>query len=55
MRINEYFSDEKYTKVISVFGITVKAIPKTDKRSERKDNPIGSQTMNNILDHYPEV
>lgn len=53
--INEVFTDETYTKEISVFGIKIKTVVKTDKRSERKDTPIGFQTMNNILDHYPEV
>ena len=55
MSINEVFTDETYTKEISVFGIKIKTIVKTDKRSERKESPIGFQTMNNILDHYPDV
>lgn len=55
VKIDEYISDETYTKEISVFGIKIKTVVKTDKRSERKDTPIGFQTMNNILDHYPEV
>ena len=53
--INEVFTDETYTKEISVFGIKMKSVVKTDKRSERKESPIGFQTMNNILDHYPDV
>lgn len=53
--INEVFTDETYTKEISVFDIKIKTIVKTDKRSDKKESPIGFQTMNNILDHYPEV
>ena len=53
--INEVFTDETYTKEISVFGIKIKTIVKTDKRSERKESPIGFQTMNNILDHYTDI
>lgn len=53
--INEVFTDETYSKEISVFGIKIKSVVKTDKRSERKESPIGFQTMNNILDHYPDV
>ena len=53
--INEVFTDETYTKEISVFGIKIKTIVKTDKRSDKKESPIGFQTMNNILDHYPDV
>ena len=53
--INEVFTDETYTKEISVFGIKIKTIVKTDKRSERKESPIGFQTMNNILDHYSDI
>ncbi len=55
VKIEECFSNETYTKEISVLGIRVKTIVKTDRRSERKENPIGFQTMNNILDHYPDV
>ena len=55
VKIDEYISDETYTKEISVFGIKIKTIVKTDKRSERKESPIGFQTMNNFLDHYPDV
>lgn len=55
MSINEVFSDETYSKEIRVFGIKIKTVIKTDNRSERKDTPIGFQTMNNILDHYPDV
>ena len=53
--INEVFTDETYTKEINVFGIKIKTIVKTDKRSERKESPIGFQTMNNILDHYTDI
>jgi len=53
--INEVFTDETYTKEISVFDIKIKTIVKTDKRSDKKESPIGFQTMNNILDHYPDV
>lgn len=53
--INEVFTDETYSKEISVFGIKMKSVVKTDKRSEKKESPIGFQTMNNILDHYPDV
>lgn len=53
--INEVFTDETYSKEISVFGIKMKSVVKTNKRSERKESPIGFQTMNNILDHYPDV
>ena len=55
MKIDEYITDEIYTKEISVFGIKIKTIVKTDKRSERKESPIGFQTMNNILDHYTDI
>ena len=55
VKIDEYIIDETYTKEISVFGIKIKSVVKTDKRSERKESPIGFQTMNNILDHYPDV
>lgn len=55
VKIDEYITDEIYTKEISVFGINIKTVVKTDNRSERKGTPIGFQTMNNILDHYPEV
>ena len=55
VKIDEYITDEIYTKEISVFGIKIKSVAKTDKRSEKKESPIGFQTMNNILDHYPDV
>lgn len=55
VKIEESFSDEVYTKDIIILGVRVKSIVKTDKRSERKENPIGFQTMNNILDHYSDV
>ncbi len=55
VKIEECYSDETYTKEISVMGVRVKTVVKTDKRSERKETPIGFQTMNNILDHYPDV
>lgn len=55
VKIEESFSDEVYTKDIIILGVRVKSIVKTDRRSERKENPIGFQTMNNILDHYPDV
>ncbi len=55
VKIDEYISDETYTKEISVFGIKIKSVVKTDKRSERKESPIGFQTMNNILDHYTDI
>lgn len=55
VKIDEYISDGIYSKEISVFGIKIKSVVKTDKRSEKKESPIGFQMMNNILDHYPEV
>ena len=55
VKIEESFSDEVYTKDIIILGVRVKSIVKTDRRSERKENPIGFQTMNNILDHYSDV
>lgn len=55
VKIDEYISDETYTKEIYVFGIKMKSVVKTDQRSERKESPIGFQTMNNILDHYPDI
>lgn len=55
VKIEESFSDEVYTKDIIIHGVRVKSIVKTDRRSERKENPIGFQTMNNILDHYSDV
>ena len=55
VKIEESFSDEVYTKDIIILGVGVKSIVKTDRRSERKENPIGFQTMNNILDHYSDV
>lgn len=55
MKIEECYSDETYTKEISVMGVRVKTVVKTDKRSEKKETPIGFQTMNNILNHYPDV
>lgn len=55
VKIDEYITDETYTKEISVFGIRIKTVVKTDKRSEKKESPIGFQMMNNILDHYPDV
>ena len=53
--INEVFTDETYTKEINVFGIKIKTVVKTDKRSEKKESPIGFQTMNNLLDHYTDI
>ncbi len=55
VKIEECYSDETYTKEISVMGVRVKTVVKTDKRSEKKETPIGFQTMNNILNHYPDV
>jgi hypothetical protein len=55
VKIEESSSDEVYTKDIIILGVRVKSIVKTDRRSERKENPIGFQTMNNILDHYSDV
>ena len=55
VKIEESFSDEVYTKDIIILGVRVKSIVKTDRRSERKEKPIGFQTMNNILDHYSDV
>lgn len=55
VKVDEFLSDEGYSKDVTVFGIKVYSIVKTDKRAEQKDSPIGFQTMNNILDHYPEV
>lgn len=55
VKVDELLSDEGYSKDITVFGIKVYSIVKTGKRAEQKDSPIGFQTMNNILDHYPEA
>lgn len=57
IRIEECFSDEVYTKSIKIFGVKVYSLIKKDERTntEKKDAPIGFQTMNNILDHYSEL
>ena len=57
IRIEESFSDEVYTKWIKIFGVKVYSLIKKDERTntEKKDAPIGFQTMNNILDHYTEL
>lgn len=56
IRIEEIISDEVYSKIVKVFGIKVYSVVKSDKSTPSKKEPqIGFQTMNNILDHYPDV
>lgn len=57
IRIEESFSDEVYSKSLKILGIQVYSLVKKDERThaEKKDTPIGFQTMNNILDHYSEL